>query len=283
MTKPIEHQKPCSTTEDSAPISSHIPKLLNTLSSGGPRPGVAYSKIETALDMIEFIWKERSSPEQFGHDLGPSFFDEVAVALASTLQDARREERSIHGRGAGTGYAETVAGLRRISFMCQSMIAKLQGTAASAAEGEIPASRSAVLARIERELLAPSRLSRPLQEQAESFGLPESFVQSIDPNTLVEVLRKMQLRYGASGASSEVGELHRLARSHIDMKQPFDADGWNEELGDMLFYIVFCARVGGTTLERIVDGQLEKLRRRFGGAWSAEKAIAKADKVVAQK
>jgi NTP pyrophosphatase (non-canonical NTP hydrolase) len=145
-------------------------------------------------------------------------------------------------------------------------------------------STGCVLTDIERQLLAPSRLSQGLRSQAESFGFPEMIVSAIDDRPeLADLLHKTQLRYGAAGVAQESGELLKVVRKHIDMQQPFDAEAWNEELGDVLFYLVFCARVGGTSLERVLEGQLRKLQQRFDGAWSPEKAIAQADKVGQSK
>lgn len=263
--------------------------LANLIGVGG-RPGVIFSQITDILAFVPITLKnQREDDKRTGFERPASFFDHAMLLLSQTWSAALSDVRSLEGMGHGNHYLRTRSALYRLMALCQAQIDQLEGAQPSSESSEsdeatatpqsMAEQRAVVLERIESELLAPSRLSKGLSEQAESFGITGRIVEWAESGMLADMLRKMQLRYGASGASEEIGELHKIVRKHIDMQREFDAEAWNEELGDLLFYLVFCARVGGTTLDRVVAGQLQKLERRFGGAWSADKAIAKADKV----
>jgi len=84
------------------------------------------------------------------------------------------------------------------------------------------------------------------------------------------------------GLTGEVGELVDCAKKSLIYNQPFDADNFCEELGDIEFYLAgirnwFIQR-GGPFREAILAHNVAKLSRRYPDGYSNENAAERMDK-----
>lgn len=77
-----------------------------------------------------------------------------------------------------------------------------------------------------------------------------------------------RLLTGAVGICAEGGETLEIVKKLI-----FQGKGWNEEtkfhlkreLGDVLWYVAQCLMALGLTFEEVIDGNIEKLQKRYPG------------------
>lgn len=140
-----------------------------------------------------------------------------------------------------------------------------------------PAAQALTLEEVEARLLAPSRLFRPLEEQASTFRLldvVELLTKDGKRDRAEQLVAEMQLAYGGRILGEESGEVLKVIKRHLDYHQPLDRDKLRSELGNVLFSLVFTARAAGISLEELAREEMRALEARFGGYWTPEKASA---------
>lgn len=140
-----------------------------------------------------------------------------------------------------------------------------------------PAAQALTLEDVEARLLAPSRLFRPLEEQASTFRLldvVELLTKDGKRDRAEQLVAEMQLAYGGRILGEESGEVLKAIKRHLDYHQPLDRDKLRSELGNVLFSLVFTARAAGISLEELAREEMRALETRFGGYWTPEKASA---------
>jgi len=82
----------------------------------------------------------------------------------------------------------------------------------------------------------------------------------------------------AVGISGESGELLDAIKKWAIYQKPLDVDNVIEELGDLEFYLEGIRQKLGLDRNKILERNIEKLRRRYGNKYSNEAAQARADK-----
>jgi NTP pyrophosphatase (non-canonical NTP hydrolase) len=88
-----------------------------------------------------------------------------------------------------------------------------------------------------------------------------------------------RLNLGALGLCGEAGEFAELIKKHHFHGKPLDRQHALKELGDVLWYIMFCASTLGSSLEEVAQINNAKLRARYPNGWSVEAAAkSKGDK-----
>lgn len=93
------------------------------------------------------------------------------------------------------------------------------------------------------------------------------------------------LWHGATGVCTEAGELLDAVKKVVVYGRPVDVDNVIEELGDLRFYMeqvrqrVSAIAGREVTDEEILDANVRKLMKRYGGAYTDAAAVARADKV----
>ena len=74
----------------------------------------------------------------------------------------------------------------------------------------------------------------------------------------------------ALGLTGEAGEVAEHVKKHLFHGTPLDRDAVAKELGDCLWYLAALAGAIGATLDDVASANVEKLRRRYPGGFSAE-------------
>lgn len=75
------------------------------------------------------------------------------------------------------------------------------------------------------------------------------------------------LASGALGLTGEAGEFAELIKKHLFHGLPLDRDACIKELGDVLWYVMYCAQYVGSSLEEVAVKNNEKLARRYPDGW----------------
>ena len=92
--------------------------------------------------------------------------------------------------------------------------------------------------------------------------------------------RKDELLHATVGISGEAGELLDAIKKHWAYGRELDTENVLEEMGDIEFYMQALRTVLSVTREQVIEGNVEKLLRRYPGVrYSDAAAIARLDKV----
>ncbi|OLS02019.1 nucleoside triphosphate pyrophosphohydrolase family protein [Tissierella creatinophila] len=89
-------------------------------------------------------------------------------------------------------------------------------------------------------------------------------------NNLTKYEQIDNMVYGIFGESGEVVDLLKKSRfqGHV-----LDKDKLKEEIGDVMFYITNLCNLLGLDLEEIIEGNYNKLLRRYPEGFSSERSI----------
>lgn len=91
--------------------------------------------------------------------------------------------------------------------------------------------------------------------------------------------RKLRLLHACLGLSGEVGELVDTIKKHIMYGKELDTTNIEEEIGDIFWYSALLLDEMGFDPSQIAKQNIKKLRKRYKGGYSNDKAIKRADKV----
>lgn len=78
---------------------------------------------------------------------------------------------------------------------------------------------------------------------------------------------------GCLGLAGESGEVCDYIKKHIFQGHEFEIDHIVEELGDCMWYIALMATAVGTTMEEIMERNIEKLKKRYPDGFSVMNSI----------
>ena len=88
--------------------------------------------------------------------------------------------------------------------------------------------------------------------------------QKLAMNTLNPALSKKDvLINGVMGLCGESGEAIDIVKKHLAQGHPLDREKLIKELGDIAWYLAETATALDVTLEEVLEGNIEKLRRRY--------------------
>ena len=68
---------------------------------------------------------------------------------------------------------------------------------------------------------------------------------------------------GVMGLCGESGEAIDIVKKHLHQGHPLDREKLIKELGDIAWYLAETATALNVTLEEVLEGNIEKLRRRY--------------------
>lgn len=68
---------------------------------------------------------------------------------------------------------------------------------------------------------------------------------------------------GVMGLCGESGEAIDIVKKHLAQGHPLDREKLIKELGDIAWYLAETATALDVTLEEVLEGNIEKLRRRY--------------------
>ena len=88
--------------------------------------------------------------------------------------------------------------------------------------------------------------------------------QKLAMTTLNPALSKKDvLINGVMGLCGESGEAIDIVKKHLAQGHPLDREKLVKELGDIAWYLAETATALDVTLEEVLEGNIEKLRRRY--------------------
>ena len=98
--------------------------------------------------------------------------------------------------------------------------------------------------------------------------------QSLAMRTLNPALDKRDvLINGVMGLCGESGEAIDLVKKHLHQGHPLDREGIIRELGDIAWYLAETAYALDVDLETVLQGNIDKLRRRYPEGFETMKSI----------
>jgi NTP pyrophosphatase (non-canonical NTP hydrolase) len=74
---------------------------------------------------------------------------------------------------------------------------------------------------------------------------------------------EMQLVLGGLGLCGEAGEFADHTKKVVFHGQPLKKEEAVKDLGDVMWYLAFAARTIGSSLQEVIDGNVEKLSARY--------------------
>ena len=90
-----------------------------------------------------------------------------------------------------------------------------------------------------------------------------------------ELSRKDVLINGVMGLCGESGEAIDIVKKHLHQGHELDKEKLAKELGDIAWYLAETAWALDIPLENILQGNIDKLKKRFPEGFSTERSIAR--------
>jgi NTP pyrophosphatase (non-canonical NTP hydrolase) len=89
---------------------------------------------------------------------------------------------------------------------------------------------------------------------------------------------KQHIVHAHLGLSSETGEIGDCLKKHFIYGQPLDYLNLIEECGDILWYVSIMVSACGSTMEQVMEMNIEKLKIRYPEKFTEELAAKRLDK-----
>ena len=90
---------------------------------------------------------------------------------------------------------------------------------------------------------------------------------------LLKFSKEGMLANGALGLSGESGECADIVKKHLFQGHELDAEKLANELGDVAWYLALASYAIGYNLEKVLQMNVDKLRKRYPDGFSAERSI----------
>lgn len=98
--------------------------------------------------------------------------------------------------------------------------------------------------------------------------------QSLAMTTLNPALSKKDvLINGVMGLCGESGEAIDIVKKHLAQGHELDREGLIKELGDVAWYLAETATALDVSLEDVLQGNIDKLKKRYPNGFSTEKSL----------
>ena len=108
----------------------------------------------------------------------------------------------------------------------------------------------------------------------------EEFVLKLASPQLTET-PEMQLVLGGLGLCGEAEEFADHVKKVVFHRQPLKKEEAIKELGDVMWYLAFAARIIGSSLQEVIDGNVEKLSARYpGGVFEQDRSHAQGEESI---
>ena len=88
-----------------------------------------------------------------------------------------------------------------------------------------------------------------------------------------ELSKKDVLINGVMGLCGESGEAIDIVKKHLAQGHPLDRDKLVKELGDIAWYLAETATALDVMLEEVLEGNIEKLRKRYPEGFDKEHSL----------
>lgn len=101
----------------------------------------------------------------------------------------------------------------------------------------------------------------------------ETYRRDVRPTVRPELSERERILLAALGLTGEAGEVAENVKKHLFHEHPFDRDALRDEMGDVLWYLVFLCDTLCITVEEVMEANVEKRRKRYPHGFSAERSI----------
>lgn len=85
--------------------------------------------------------------------------------------------------------------------------------------------------------------------------------------------KKDMLVNGVMGLNGESGEVIDIVKKHMFQGHGLDVDKIKKELGDVMWYVAEICESLDITIDEIMDGNIDKLSKRFKNGFTKEESI----------
>lgn len=92
-----------------------------------------------------------------------------------------------------------------------------------------------------------------------------------------DLSRKDVLINGVMGLCGESGEAIDIVKKHLAQGHPLDKEKLVKELGDIAWYLAETAYALEVPLSRVLEENIEKLRKRYPGGFDSRKSIRRTE------
>ena len=92
-----------------------------------------------------------------------------------------------------------------------------------------------------------------------------------------ELSKKDVLINGVMGLCGESGEAIDIVKKHLHQGHELDKEKLAKELGDIAWYLAETAWALDIPLEQILQGNIDKLKRRFPEGFSTERSVMRTE------
>ena len=82
---------------------------------------------------------------------------------------------------------------------------------------------------------------------------------------------------GVMGLCGESGEAIDIVKKHLAQGHPLDREKLIKELGDIAWYLAETAYALEVPLSRVLEENIEKLRKRYPGGFDSQKSIHRSE------
>jgi NTP pyrophosphatase (non-canonical NTP hydrolase) len=100
----------------------------------------------------------------------------------------------------------------------------------------------------------------------------ETYRRDVRRTVRPELTERERLVIGGLGLASEAGEFANALNHQLHFGHPPDLDRLRDELGDVLWYVVFLCDTLGISLEDVMAANVEKRRTRYPNGWDPERS-----------
>ena len=98
--------------------------------------------------------------------------------------------------------------------------------------------------------------------------------ENLSKRTINENLTpEQQISNAIFGLHGELGEVTDLIKKQLYQGHKISYDKLNEEVGDMLFYLAWLVRLYDMDFEKILQDNVDKLKKRYPEGFDSEKSI----------
>ena len=98
--------------------------------------------------------------------------------------------------------------------------------------------------------------------------------QKLAMKTLNPALNKKEILVnGVMGLNGESGEVIDIVKKHMFQGHELDKDKIKKELGDVMWYVAEVCEALDLSLDEVMEGNIEKLRKRFKDGFTVNESI----------
>ena len=101
----------------------------------------------------------------------------------------------------------------------------------------------------------------------------ETYRQDVIRTVRADLTARERLLLGALGLAGEAGEVADSLKKMLFHGHPLDEQAVRDELGDVMWYVIFLCETLGFTLEDVLVGNVEKRRKRYPDGFSTERSL----------